>query len=198
MAKRMAELDWVLEYDGRIQPPPPKRAARPPSTPKPAPQLYKASIKELAETGTIRVSSSTNDLKDGIIQRIKKCLERANHPSTAEAEAKAAFYLASRLMGQYNVSQAEVLAHESPVVQQQYAGQSVVSIHRVDGDKLKPVRQQAYVTTLCWAMEDFFDCKHYSSTRNPPTSLDVTFYGIAENTVAASMSFEIAYNLIAE
>ena len=29
-------------------------------------------------------------------------------------------------------------------------------------------------------------------------SLELTFYGIAENTVAAAISFEMAYNLIAE
>jgi hypothetical protein len=42
---------------------------------------------------------------------------------------------------------------------------------------------------------DFFDCKYYSAAT--PSSLELTFYGIAENTVAASMSFEMAYNLIA-
>jgi hypothetical protein len=44
-------------------------------------------------------------------------------------------------------------------------------------------------------MKNFFDCKYYTTTR--PASLELTFYGIAENTVAASMSFEMAYNLIA-
>lgn len=95
------------------------------------------------------------DIDDGIIQRIKKCLDRANHPNTAEAEAKAAFHLASRFMGQHNVSQAEVLAHESPEARRHYAGQSVASIHRVDGDSLKQVRHQGYIGTLCVAMQDF-------------------------------------------
>lgn len=107
MAKRAADREWVLEYDGTHEAPLRKRNARPLSTPKLAPSLYKASIKELAETGTIRARSSTSGVDDGIIQRIRKCLERANHPNTAEAEAKVAFYLASRLMGQYNLSQAE-------------------------------------------------------------------------------------------
>jgi hypothetical protein len=44
-------------------------------------------------------------------------------------------------------------------------------------------------------MKNFFYCKYYTTTR--PSSLELTFYGIAENTVAASMSFEMAYNLIA-
>lgn len=80
-------------------------------------------------------SSSVHDIDDGIIQRIKKCLDRAKHPNTAEAEAKAAFHLASRLMGQHNVSQADVLAHESPDLRRQYASLSTVPIHHVDNLK---------------------------------------------------------------
>ena len=173
-----------------------KRVARPRAPPKLSPPLYKASVKELAETGTIRVTSSTADLDNAMIQRIKKCLERANHPTTPEAEAKAALHLASRLMGQYNVSQAEILAHEPPSVQRQYAGQSVVSIRRVDGDESKTVNHQSYVDNLCNAMTDFFDCNVYTTSKS--SSLELTFYGIAENTVAAAMSFEMAYNLIVE
>ncbi|KAL5325510.1 hypothetical protein ACEPPN_006637 [Leptodophora sp. 'Broadleaf-Isolate-01'] len=45
-------------------------------------------------------------------------------------------------------------------------------------------------------MKRFFDCKFYSTTNY--SSLELTFYGITENTVAAAMSFEMAYNLIAE
>lgn len=45
-------------------------------------------------------------------------------------------------------------------------------------------------------MKGFFDCKFYSTTNY--SSLELTFYGIAENTVADSVSFEMAYNLIAE
>ncbi|KAG4417670.1 MAG: hypothetical protein CL912_29975 [Deltaproteobacteria bacterium] len=196
MAKRTVDLTWVSENYGEREAPPFKRTARPRAPPKRPPPLYTASVKELAETGTIRASSSTADIDNAIIQRIKKCLERANHPNTPEAEAKAALHLASRLMGQYNVSQAEVLAHEPPSAQRQYAGQSVVSIQRVDGDKSKTVNHQSYVDTLCHAMKRFFDCKYYSTTNY--SSLELTFYGIAENTVAAAMSFETAYNLIAE
>lgn len=46
------------------------------------------------------------------------------------------------------------------------------------------------------AMQDFFDCKYYSTARS--SSLEITFYGIAEKTVAASIFFEMAYNLIAD
>ncbi|PVH71040.1 hypothetical protein DL98DRAFT_435965 [Cadophora sp. DSE1049] len=174
MAKRTADLTWFPENHGERELPPRKQTARPP-----APVLYKASIKELAETGTIRVTASTAAVDDVIILRIKKCLERANHPNTLEAEAKAAIHLASRLMGRYN-----------------YAGQSIVSMQRVDGDKSKPVKYQSYANDLCHAMICFFDCDFYSVTTY--STLELVFYGIAENTVAAAMSFEMTYNLIAE
>ncbi|KAH9204902.1 hypothetical protein DL95DRAFT_398174 [Leptodontidium sp. 2 PMI_412] len=69
-------------------------------------------------------------------------------------------------------------------------------MQRVDGDKSKPVKYQSYVNDLCHAMICFFDCKFYSITTY--STLELAFYGIAENTVAAAMSFEMTYNLIAE
>jgi hypothetical protein len=45
-------------------------------------------------------------------------------------------------------------------------------------------------------MEVFFDCKSYSTAR--PWSIEWTFYGIAPNTVAAAIAFEMAHNLILE
>ena len=186
--------------NGRITPPPPpsrrRRATRPRGPKEPPLALYKAHIKSLADAGTARVTSSTSDIDNSIIQRIKKCLDRAHHPSTPQAESKAAIYVASRLMGQYNVSQAEVLAHEPPTAQRQYGGQSVASLRRTDGDVSKAVRHCGYVDVLCAAMSTFFDCNCFSTEGH--SSLELTFYGIAENTVVAAMSFEMAFNLISE
>lgn len=164
--------------------------------PKLIPVLYKASVKKLADTGTAKTAASATGIDNALLQRIKKCLQRANHENTPESEAKAAFYLASRLMGQHNVSQAEVLAHEPPATQQQYAGQSVVSIKRADDDAMKSVNNQGFVSQLASAMSIFFDCKSYSEQGY--CLMEWTFYGIAENTVAAVMAFEMAYNLISE
>lgn len=94
------------------------------------------------------------------------------------------------------MTQADVLAQVPPSEQKNYAGQSIVAITRVDGDKTKPIRQQNYVSNLCYAINDFFSCKWYSTSRLQ--SLDVTFYGIADNTAAAAVAFEMVYNLIAE
>jgi hypothetical protein len=168
---------------------------RPQKKPKLTPALYKASITKSADPGIARAALLASDIDEKILLRIKKCLERANHDTTPQPEAKAAFYLASKLMGQYNVSQAEVLAQEPQATQQQYAGQSDVSIERADGSR-KDVRIQSFVTQLASAMRKFFDCKAYST--KGLYSVIWTFYGIAENTVAAAMAFEMAFNLIGE
>lgn len=191
----MPDFMFVHEDPAESDSRPRKRQAQERAQPKLTPTLYKASVTTFADTGTIRVSSSTAGIDDTILQRIKKCLQRANHKNTPEPEAKAAFYLASRLMGQYNVSQAEVLAHEPPSTQQQYAGQSVVSINRADGS-MNTVNNQGFVDDLTFAMDGFFDCKSYSTRKY--ASVEWTFYGIAENTVAAAMAFEMAYNVISE
>src|SRR5438876_815393 len=43
-------------------------------------------------------------------------------------------------------------------------------------------------------MEVFFDCKSY--TCKGCFSVDWVFYGLAENTVAAAMAFEMVYNVV--
>lgn len=185
----------VWDFSSDLEEPPRKRRNTKRGPPKLTPALYRAVVTKLADAGTIRVSSSTADVDNAVLQRIKKCLQRANHPNTPEAEAKAAFHLASRMMSQYNVTQAEALADECEDEQRKYAGQSRVAIERADSDSSKRVKYQGYVTELARAMEKFFDCKSYSSQSN---RMEWTFYGIAENTIAAAMTFEMAYNLICE
>ena len=52
-------------------------------------------------TKPIAVASNA---EDHIIERIKKCFELANHPTASESEAKAAMFLADRMMNKYNVA----------------------------------------------------------------------------------------------
>lgn len=158
--------------------------------------LRQARVTETPDSSTIRVASSVADIDEGVLARIKKCLDRAYHANAAEAEAKAALHIASRLMNQYNVSQAEVLAHEPPEVQRQYGGRSCVSITRCDGDRTKAVQQNAFVFPLCDAMGTYFSTKSYTSHRR--SSLMVVFYGVAQNTAAAAHSFEMVFNLMLE
>lgn len=50
---------------------------------------------------------------DYIIERIKKCFELANHQTASESEAKAAMFLADRMMSKYNVATAQFLVKDS-------------------------------------------------------------------------------------
>lgn len=120
----MSELKIKLEDPSRLENEqrPRKRQARERRPAKLTPALYKAEVKTIAETGSGRPNSSSTGIDNTVLQRIQKCLQRANHPQTPEAEAKAAFHVASQLMSRYNVTQAEVLAHEPPDVQKKYAG----------------------------------------------------------------------------
>lgn len=137
---------------------------------------------------------SSGDKK--ILDVIKKCLARANHPNTAELEAKTAWRMSTRLMQQYNVTHSDLL--EKVTNQDDYAaiwGQSVVSISRAKNDGRR-VTDQLWVSHFGIAMAMFFDCKLYNTAR--VTSIDWTFYGIAANTVPAAMAFEMARNLALE
>ena len=121
-----------------------------------------------------------------VIDKIKKCLDKAHHASASDAEVKAALHVANRCMARYNVTQAEILAHEPPAVQKQYGGQSFVHLRRTDKSDLTPPRVQTYAEDICIAMGIFFDCKGYITLCSH--HVQVAFAGIAENTVAAAMS----------
>ena len=68
----------------------------------PAP-VQTAKVKQVAEdVQTSTTEASSVDKK--ILDRIKKCLAKANHPNTVESEAQAAWRFSARLMQQYNVT----------------------------------------------------------------------------------------------
>lgn len=144
-------------------------------------------------------------MEDAVLSRLKKCLARANHPNTCENEANAALIIANRIMQQHNITQADMLSREeeaeangsSEKSPSQYSGSSVVAIYSTKGSD--HIVSEGFVDDAVHAMEKFFDCKSYSTKYYfPKTSIEWTFYGIAENTVAAAMAFEMVYNLIVE
>ncbi|KAI5363640.1 hypothetical protein Slin15195_G092920 [Septoria linicola] len=166
------------------------------------PPLYKATVIESADNNMI-VEASTADIDENVLDRMKKCLALGNHPDTPEREATRALHVASRLMKQYNVTQAEVLAHATPEQRAQLGGHSKVSIERNDGNKTKSVQQQVYVGPLMIAMDTFFGTKSFTTkiwtSRHPvKKGLHITFHGVASNTVAAAMAFEMVHNLMVE
>ena len=159
----------------------------------PAP-AQEAKVKELAKLEYSELNESS--IEKRILDRIKKCLTKANHPNTGEREAQAAWRLSTRLMQQYNVTQADLL--ERATNEDNYAamgGQSTVAISRAKDDGLR-VTHQTWVDDVGAAMDIFFDCSHYTTARL--TSVDWTYYGPAANTVPAAMAFEMAHNLALE
>lgn len=165
--------------------------------------LYKAVVTETAQSEYMRSGAALANVDSEIVAKIKKCLERATHGSnsgetneTILNEAKAAMRIAERLMKANNIKQADIMAHESPESQKLFAGKSVVSIQRVDGDRWKPVRYNVFVGPLGVAMQHYFGCKAY--TESGGSDIVVVFYGIAEQTVAAAVAFRMVYNLIVE
>ncbi|KAF7291935.1 DUF2786 domain-containing protein [Mycena indigotica] len=101
------------------------------------------------------------------------------------------------MLGRHNVTQADIMAHESDADKLKRAGQSVVSIRSTVSPN-KPVDQTTWALTLSDAMDEFFDCQSYITdfrdTLRP--RLEFTFYGLAEQTVTAAHAFEMSYNLV--
>ncbi|GBF62747.1 hypothetical protein TMEN_5314 [Trichophyton mentagrophytes] len=153
----------------------------------------KASVKSLAEERPT-LAAGGDSIDDRIIDRIKKCLERANHENTTESEAKAALFLSQKLMAQHNVTNADLLSKESDE-QVQFAGRSIVAITSTK-EWSSYIQNEGFVNDAACAMKTFFDCQCYSTRKFD--SIEWTFYGIAENTVAAARAFEMAYNLISQ
>jgi hypothetical protein len=151
--------------------------------------LQKATVTETAQE---RPREAKETLDRGILEKIQKCLNRAAHGSSTESEAKAALFIAHKMMTQYNVTQADLLASEPDKSKAQYAGRSVVSIRHTDSSKR--VTKESFVSKVASAMCTFFDCKCFSTDYG--SSIRWTFYGIAENTVAAASAFEMAHNKI--
>ncbi|KAL8719663.1 MAG: hypothetical protein Q9225_003360 [Loekoesia sp. 1 TL-2023] len=127
-----------------------------------------------------------------VIERVKKCFARANHENANEQEAKAASKMASKIMEQYSISQAEIMIHEDSLQRERRGGMSTVNIWpaKNGGRAFTP----GWVEWLCGAMQNFFDCRSFSTGYE--AKITWTFYGIAEHTVSAAIAFEAVHNQI--
>ena len=137
------------------------RTSKPDAGPAP---VQTAKVKQLAKD----VQKNTNEASSvdkNILDRIKKCLAKANYPNTVESEAKAAWRLSARLMQHYNVTQADLLEQASE--EKDYAamgGQSTVTISRVEADDHR-VTFQTWVADVGAAMKSFFETNYYTTQR---------------------------------
>ncbi|KAL7648998.1 hypothetical protein ACMYSQ_012596 [Aspergillus niger] len=138
----------------------------------------------------VNPQKTNNNIDQGILDKIQKCLNRAKHANANEGEAKAALFLAQRLMAQYNVTHADLMADHDVADKAQYGGRSVVSIQNAI-DCTKRAIRETFVFKLANAM-CIYDCKCYSVDRR--TSIEWSFFGIAANTVTAAGAFEAVHN----
>ncbi|KAJ5819395.1 hypothetical protein N7474_004986 [Penicillium riverlandense] len=136
---------------------------------------------------------SENSLDKNVLDRIQKCLSRAYHANTTEGEAKAALFVSQKLMSQHNVTQADLMVGDDSVNKACYGGNSVVTITRQAGSSTR-VMTETFVDKVARAMCTLFDCKYFSE--DDWSSVHWTFFGIADNTIAAAMGFEMAHNKI--
>lgn len=130
-----------------------------------------------------------------VLEKIQKCLNRAYHAKASEAEAKTALFISQKLMSEHNVTQADLIANDDRSNKACYGGRSIVRIEKVTGSSRRVMRE-AFVERVATAMCTFFDCKSFSTDFG--ISVEWSFFGIASNTVAAAIAFEMAHNLILE
>ena len=137
-------------------------------------------------------SATLNHASSEVVERIKKCLARANHANANENEAKSAIKMASKIMQQHNITQAQIMEGEDDAQRLERGGLSTVNIG--PRTQYRQVIFETWVDDLTTAISTFFDCESFSSQSF--SSIEWTFYGVAENTVSAAMAFEMTHNLI--
>ncbi|PWN43369.1 hypothetical protein IE81DRAFT_322436 [Ceraceosorus guamensis] len=162
---------------------------------------YRARVHALADTGSA-ISSSDNPTRastidQGVLARIKKALSLAQHPNTGEAEAKQAMSISNRLMSRFNILQSDILVSQDAEGESDLsrAGQSTVWVTATSG---KGVNRELWMSTMSIAMTVFFDCKCYTERyykcRGEQDRMQWTFYGLATNSSASAMAFEMCFN----
>jgi hypothetical protein len=130
-----------------------------------------------------------------VLDKIQKCLNRAYHANASEAEAKTALFISQKLMSEHNVTQADLMANDDRSNKASYGGRSIVRIEKVAGLSRR-VMKEAFVERVAKAMCTFFDSQSFSTDFG--ISVEWSFFGIASNTVAAAIAFEMSHNLILE
>ncbi|CAI7617094.1 unnamed protein product [Penicillium pancosmium] len=146
--------------------------------------------KPLQKATTIGNSSedeiqTASQVDRALLEKIRKCLDRAYHINASEAEARTALLISQRLMTEHNLTRADIIANDAKEPKAHHGGKSTVRIEKIAGSSRRVIRE-AFVERLAAAI--------YSSDFG--TYVDWTFFGIASNTIAAAMAFEMVHNLI--
>lgn len=125
---------------------------------------------------------------------IQEARTRASDPDTPESEAKAALAESEELIKQHNVLQKDLDVDRNETLPDD-SKKSIVRIQKI-GPPEQRVRKEAFVTPLAIAVATLFDCRPFSCEGFYRS--DSEFYGAAENTMAAAMTFKTAHNQILE
>ena len=112
-------------------------------------------------TSTHRPPEAVTNAGREVIERIQKCFARAQHPEANEAEARAAFKMASKIMEQHQIQQSDLMKAEDQSQREKRGGMSTVNIW--PAEEGRKAFHQGWVDWLLGAIKKFFDCKHYST-----------------------------------
>ncbi|GAD96365.1 hypothetical protein TERG_03956 [Paecilomyces variotii No. 5] len=198
LERKRSHIDSFSKRTKKHQDPRPAPGRKPAKEKPPRTPAQKATVKQLAESSR-RLPLTGLKVEEQILNKINKCLQRASDPSTTESEAKAALYISSKLMSQYDVTHADLIARASEDDNHavRFAGKSIVEITSTrqgnEGEKKKVISQK-FVSAVAYAVTTFFNCKSYKTRFR--WSIEWSFYGIREHTVSAAMAFEMAHNKI--
>ena len=152
--------------------------------------LQKAKVQKLAIFKA--PDQGPKNVRPDLIERIKKCFDRAHHASANESEAQAAIKMASKIMDNHNIELAHIMQYEDVKEQCHRGGLSTVVITQPKEPHV--VKFETWVHDLVNAVCKFFECDTYSDQCQ--RAITWTFFGIAEHTVTAAMAFEVMHFLI--
>ncbi|KAF7713240.1 Uncharacterized protein PECH_002228 [Penicillium ucsense] len=94
-------------------------------------------------------------------------------------------------MKEHSVTQADLMTNDKESSKARYGGESNVRVDKVAGVSNK-IKLETFAMKLSWAMCVFFE---YFTTY-VDTHIKGTFYGIAENAMAAGSAFKMTHNLV--
>ena len=97
-----------------------------------------------------------------IFIKIQKYLNRARYKSITESETKAVLFVAQKLIVQYNILQADLVANNDNRSKVQYRGISKVEIINVKSC-IRYIIKEIFVYKLAKAIYIFFDCQYFST-----------------------------------
>ncbi|KDR80712.1 hypothetical protein GALMADRAFT_241123 [Galerina marginata CBS 339.88] len=140
-------------------------------------------------------ASRVEQADSNILAKIRKAMQLATHSGTGEAEAKAAMRMAIKMMQSQNLTQADLIANETAEERLTRAGQSTVTITSTR-NKTVQVKCQRWHNDAVEAACEAFDVQVYSESSEDRDFVTWVFYGLADNTVAAALSFEMLHNQI--